>query len=190
LGGGIWAVLVFGVDKHRTYQEGGALESSVEWRKIPDGDCSGEYIVTFHNVSKIPVTISAGKLKVWRMKRFTPNDPNESVRYVIPMDLRQDLLIETETDRFNGKYRPDESDEEGFTFDLNKSEPGPILFELILWDDDGLEKLKQENRKVLSVPDNDYNRWNNNRWDWPCFEHPKESALKSDHPVEDPWRVK
>jgi hypothetical protein len=180
--GSAWAFYTFVLAEHRTYQEGGALASTVEWRKTPDGDCSGEYIVTFRNVSKIPVTISTGKIRVWRMKKFTPNDPNETIRYLIPMDLRQDLLLERETNRFNGTYQPDETDEEGFTFDLNKSEPGPILFELVLWDDDGLKKLKDEKKEVLSVPDNAYNHWNNNRWDWPCFEKLKESSLKSEHP--------
>jgi hypothetical protein len=179
---GIWALLTFVIDKNRTYQEGGALESSIEWRRTPDGDCSGEYTVKFHNVSKIPVTIAAGKIRVWRMKKFTPNDPNETVRYVIPTALKQDLLLEQETDRFNGKYQPDEVDDEGFTFDLAKSESGPVLFELILWDEHGLKTLQREKKDVLTATDNLYARWDNNRWDWPCFESPKQTPAKSDHP--------
>jgi hypothetical protein len=177
---GIWALYTFWIGEHRTYQEGGALESTLEWHRTPDGDCSTEYTVTFHNVSKIPVTISTAKLKVWRMKKSTPNGPDEAVRYVIPLDLRQDPLLETETDRFNGTYQPDESDEEGFTFDVNKAEPGPILFELTLWDEDGLNKLKKEQKSVLSVPDDDYSYRGNNRWGSPCFEKPNEPEAKTD----------
>ena len=177
---GAWAGYTFLLSENRTYQEGGAFQGTLEWRRTPDGDCSGEYTVTFHNVSKIPVTIGTAKLKVWRMKKFAPNGPDEAVRYVIPMDLRQDLLLETETNRFNGTYQPDDSDEEGFTFDVNKTETGPVLFELILWDEHGLERLKKEQKNVLSVPDNDYSYRDNNSWDLPCFEKPKESERKTD----------
>jgi hypothetical protein len=179
---GIWALFTFVIGENRTYQKGGALASTLEWRKTPDGDCLGEYTVTFHNVSKIPVTIRAGIVRVWTMKKFTPNNPNETVRYVKPMQLRQHQLKQEETDRFNGTYQPDESNEEGFTFGVKELKPEPILFELILWDDDGLKGLKNAKMDVLTVPDENYPPWNNNRWDWPCFEKPKESALKSDHP--------
>jgi hypothetical protein len=179
---GIWALFTFVVDKHRTYQEGGALESSIEWRRTPDGDCSGEYIVKFHNVSKIPVTIADAKFRVWRMKKFTPNDANETVRYVIPTALKQDLLMEQQTKRFNGTYQPDEGDEEGFTFDLAKTETGPILFELILWDKKGLNALQKAKKDVLTATDSEQARWDNNRWDWPCFEKSKEEPpVKSNH---------
>lgn len=178
--GGAWAFYTFVLSEHRTFQEGGALASTLEWRRTPDGDCSSDYTVTFRNVSKIPVTISTGKLRVWRLKKFTPNAPDEPVRYIVPTELRQDLLLEKETDRFNGRYQPDESDEEGFTFDLNKLEPGPILFELILWDDDGLKRLHEQKKDILTLAptEADEARWNNNRWDWPCFENSKESATK------------
>ena len=180
LAGGVWAIYTFFIAEHRTFQEGGALASTIEWRRTPDGDCSGDYIVTFRNVSKIPVTISTGKLRIWRLKKFTPNAPDEPVRYIIPTDLRQDLLLEKETGRFNGRYQPDESDEEGFTFDLNKLETGPILFELILWDDDGLKRLHEQKKDVSTLAPTEAAeaRWDNNRWDWPCFEKPKESATK------------
>ena len=41
LAGGTWGIYVFFIAEHRTFQEGGALASTIEWRKTPDGDCSG-----------------------------------------------------------------------------------------------------------------------------------------------------
>jgi hypothetical protein len=182
--GGMWVLFTFIREESRTYQERGALEEDLNWQKLPDEVCEVQYTITFRNLAKIPVTIGATQIQVWRLSAFPQVGAAKPAQYIDPMPLRLadrlgDPLVNAFTERFNATYQPDESDQEGFTFHLDKSIQGiPVLFEISIWDDEGAKNLPSKDRtkgQKTAKP-----RWHDDHWDRVCAdERPREISCKA-----------
>lgn len=159
---GVWAITLYWYYDAPSNVPRADLNGSLSWSKHSKDVCEAEYIAEFKNIGRVSVEVGRARLSAFPMPRLDELPADRVIKLIDPENaISGPPLIQEETKRLNKNYRPDERDEEGFTFIVKRSRGSLMLFKLDVWD-------KAHSEDVNAKP-----TWRDFRWDWVCGENPE-----------------
>jgi hypothetical protein len=178
---GAWALFTFINDEERTYQQRGELGGDLNWVSDSATPCTATYSVSFKNIGKRPVVISAGAIRVSEMKDPLSMLADTKASVLDAIELRKTSVWHDLTNEFNNVYQPDEGHSETYWLNVDGNVQWPIMIELSLWDDDRAAKSRKAIEAAERRVNDDANwgkgaSWNDHRIDWPCGKNPHASS--------------
>ena len=82
---GYWAFTRFNAEEAPALEHRAKIQGEVTWRDRSDGDCIGEYNITFENIGKRSIELTSATLRGWSLDVPALSG---KIAYVDPLEMR------------------------------------------------------------------------------------------------------